>query len=257
MAQSDKIMIRAGRKAARGLLNMLYPPTCPLCERLLPMFSGDADTDESGGICPECAKSLQPVGDIHCLKCGKELSDEKQQYCYDCKRLRHEFEQGAAAFVYSDAVKRSVYRFKYKGQREYAKWYGKMLALHCKRQIGLWQPEVIVPVPLHKSRYRKRGYNQAALMARELGGRLGIPVREDYLMRIRNTAPMKQLSENGRAKNLENAFFISDNSVKYKKVMLVDDIYTTGATMDACARALKLHGVLSVYCVSLCVGKGI
>lgn len=191
------------------------------------------------------------------MKCGKELYEPEEEYCYDCKRIHHCYDQGAAAFVYSEGIKESIYRYKYKNRREYAGWYVKEIARACGGQIRIWAPQVIVPVPLHESKMKKRGYNQAELIAGELGKCLDIPVRTDLLRRVRKTTPMKALGTKERVKNLENAFIISGNSVKYNQIMLVDDIYTTGTTVDACAGVLKDKGAKKVYFVCLCVGRGI
>lgn len=234
------------------ILDIIYPPACPVCGKALPIAKGMRSS-----VCVECEKKLAYIDESHCLKCGKELEDAEKQYCYDCGRVEHIYTQGIAAFSYTEGIKQSIYRYKYKGRREYAAWYGEKVAKRCGMQIAVWNPDVIIPVPLHKDKLKKRGYNQAELIAIELGRRLGIPVNAECLMRGKNTAPMKELSENERTKNLENAFFLKDDGVKYNKVMLVDDIYTTGATVDACAKTLKTAGVQQVYCVSLCIGKGI
>lgn len=190
------------------------------------------------------------------MKCGKELADEQEEYCRDCQRLKHWFDQSAAVFSYSEGIKQSVYRFKYQNKRTYADWYAQVVEQTCGSRIARWEPEVILPVPLHRSRQKKRGYNQARLLAEALGKRMHIALDTDCLQRVERTRPMKQLGDEERIKNLKNAFNINTDSVKYNKVLLVDDIYTTGATLDACARVLKEHGAGRVYAVCLCIGKG-
>lgn len=233
-------------------IDAIYPPACPICGKALDIAAGARRK-----VCAGCEGKLTYIGGIRCLKCGKELEDTDGQYCYDCGRTEHIYTQGIAVFAYTEGIKQSIYRYKYKGRREYAVWYGEQAAKKCGAQIAVWNPDVIIPVPLHADKLRRRGYNQAELLAVEIGKNTGVQVDSDYLLRVRNTAPMKALSENERTKNLEKAFFIKDNGVKYNKIMLVDDIYTTGATVDACARVLKAAGIRQIYCVSLCVGKGI
>ena len=232
--------------------DVLYPKACPICGKAAPVVEG-----KRAQVCPECYEELRFIKHNYCLRCGKELGSAAQQYCYDCSRIKHVYDQGAAALMYTDGIKQSIYRYKYKGKREYASWYGAMLAKGCGERIAMWNPDVIIPVPLHKKKLKERGYNQAELMARALGEQLGIPVDGDYLVRTNNTVPMKKLTGEERINNLKNAFNIVSNSVQYNKILLVDDIYTTGATIDACATVLKAHGAKSVYYVSLCVGKGI
>ncbi len=119
-----------------------------------------------------------------------------------------------------------------------------------RRQIG-----VIVPVPMYRVRERRRGYNQAAVFARRLGEELGLPV-EEPVTRIRNTVPQKTLDDIGRKHNLKNAFHLGADIVKYKKVLLVDDIYTTGSTMDAVAQVLLSAGVKDIYYICISIGTG-
>ena len=119
-----------------------------------------------------------------------------------------------------------------------------------------WNAEVIIPVPLHVKRLRTRGYNQAEVFARALSEEFGIPVDAHTLVRVRNTRPQKELSDVERKNNIENAFQTRINSIKYKKVILVDDIYTTGTTINECADVLKRTGVEDVYFVTACIGNG-
>ena len=116
--------------------------------------------------------------------------------------------------------------------------------------------EALVPVPLHKSRFRKRGYNQAQVLAEELSALTGIPVRTDLIERAEKTAPMKDLSAAERQNNLKKAFKICRNDVKLS-IIVIDDIYTTGSTIDAMSRELKKAGVERIYFVTLAIGRGI
>lgn len=204
----------------------------------------------------ECVKKIVYIGDENCLKCGKPLDVDDKEYCHDCAKTKHIFDRSAAVFPYSDGLKQSIYRFKYKGCREYGKWYAVQMADKLGRLIKIWSPDVIVPVPMYAKKQRARGYNQAEIIACELGKIIHVPVSTQFLKRNKNTVPMKEVSEHDRSKNLENAFIADKNVVKYKKILLVDDIYTTGATLDACAAVLKKYGVEKVYGACLCIGRG-
>lgn len=155
-----------------------------------------------------------------------------------------------------DGIKQSIYRFKYRNKREYADVYAAEIARECGIVINMWEPDVIIPVPIHKERYRQRGYNQAGLIACSLSKKLHIPVDENYIIRVKKTTPMKELNNIERVKNLQNAFQIYYNGIRYNKVLIVDDIYTTGATIDACAKCLKEYGTDNVYAITLCIGNG-
>lgn len=191
-----------------------------------------------------------------CYKCGKQLDEEEREFCRDCSVKKHNFDRGVAAFSYSDAMKKSMYAFKYNNRREYAGFYAKELIERCGDIIKGWRAQALIPVPLHPSRYRARGYNQAEVLAREIGRQTGIKVDTKTLVRVKKTTPQKELNDRERNINIENAFQIAKNSVKYKNVIVVDDIYTTGATVDGCALALKAGGADRVYFMSVCIGNG-
>ena len=233
------------------LINVLYPAVCPVCFGIVKGTQGQSEP------CAECQNKLRYVGSARCMKCGKPLEDSDAELCFDCARNKHVYDQGAAVFEYSDGIKQSIYRYKYNGCRDFAGWYGKEMYKSCKIQLDMWRPQAIIPVPLHAKKQRVRGYNQAELIAARLGELSGIKVDSDILIRSRETVPMKSLNDIQRAENIKKAFTITSNIIEHKRVLLVDDIYTTGATVDACAKVLKAAGVEKVYCISLCVGKGI
>lgn len=234
------------------LLNMIYPARCPVCDDVL------YERDKIGrpAICPGCVSKLNPISGPACMRCGKPLEGEEQELCFDCVRKPHEYVRGVAAFAYTDAMKRSMYAFKYNNRREYAGFYADALCDNYSNTIRGWGADVIMPIPLHKSRQRSRGYNQAALLARELSRKLGIAYDDQTLLRAKKTTPLKELSDGDRVTNLKNAFQIKRNSVEYKKIILTDDIYTTGATIDECARSLLAAGAEEIYFAVVCIGRG-
>ncbi|MCR5478087.1 MAG: ComF family protein [Lachnospiraceae bacterium] len=229
------------RFAGAFLLQLLYPRRCPVCDGIASPF-GET-------VCAECMPVLKPVAAPRCIRCGRGLSSE-QALCDACRSGAHLFAGGRSLFAYRSAAP-SLYRFKYAGRREYARFYGEEAAYCLGDEIRSWEPDLLVPVPLHPKRRKKRGYNQAAEFAKELSGQLGIPVSENALKRTRNTAPMKLLSPAQRQNNLKKAFIVPGNDVKSKKVLVVDDIYTTGATIDEAARALLEAGAAKVLFVTI------
>ena len=239
------------KKVLREVVNAVLPPACPVCGRPAPFAAG-----RRVDICPECMQKVSYVDEPFCLKCGKPVQSDEAEYCNDCSRHVHVYDQACSVYEYSKDVKNSIYRFKYHNKQEYAGVYAKQMADRCGMMIRRWSPDVIIPVPIHISRLKMRGYNQAGLIAEALGRIIGIPIDEEALVRVIKTAPMKELSNRERVKNLQNAFQADEKVVRYKKVLIVDDIYTTGATFDACAAVLKQAGVREVYGISLCVGDG-
>lgn len=230
------------------LKDLLFPRRCPVCDR--PVKPAGAY------ICTACAEKLRYVAQPACMKCGKALRDAQQEYCYDCAHKKHEYVRGVSLYQYG-SIRSTVYRFKYGGRREYAEFLGKEMAERLGKQIREWKPDALIPVPLHPDRMRKRGYNQARLLAEEAGKRLGIPVKSDWIRRVKNTAPQKLLDGRERQNNLKKAFNIVQNDVKLNTIVIIDDIYTTGSTVDEMAKECRRHGVSRVYFAALSIGSGI
>ncbi len=228
-------------------LDLLFPPRCPICDEAVPYPEL---------ICPECRKKLRYIKEPVCLKCGKRLQDEREEYCRGCLMTKHLFTEGRGLFEYQSAA-RSMYRFKYAGRQEYARFYAEEIERRLGKKIRSWQAEALVPVPIHYTRKRQRGYNQAERLAAEIGRRMHIPVERHLLIRVKKTLPQKQLGDAQRQNNLKKAFKIGRNDVKLKKIIIVDDIYTTGSTIDACAEELKKAGVERIYYISAAIGKGL
>lgn len=200
---------------------------------------------------------MEIVQEPRCKKYGKGISSFEKEYCYDCGRTDHSFEYGWALYHYNEAMRASVSRFKYKNKREYKDWYVEELLKRYGKRLQALRADVIIPVPLHSSKRRHRGYNQAELIAVGLSRGLGIPMDTRGLRRSLKTVPQKKLGPKERLKNLQRAFRTDKRYLKrVRRVILVDDIYTTGSTIEACTRVLKAAGVKEVYFICLCIGKG-
>lgn len=220
-------------------LDMIFPRRCPVC---------DEAVDIPGRmICTDCEGAFKEVSEPYCMKCGRPVADDSMYLCDECSGKAFDYVRGRAAFEYDDSLKESIYRFKYGGRREYADYY----AIPMAKLLGSWihsvRPDAFVPIPLHKSRLRKRGYNQAELLATGLGRITGVPVRNDILIRSGKTAAQKGLGASERQNNLKKALKISADVVKLKNIILIDDIYTTGSTINAAASCLRQSGVRNVY----------
>ena len=190
------------------------------------------------------------------MKCGKTLRQVEKEYCGDCMQQRHLFDRGRALYEYKSAAD-SIYRFKYKGRQEYAAYYARCMIKELGGWIAGCRPDAFVPVPIHSSKRRVRGYNQAEVLACELGRLTGIPVETDLIQRVRKTVPMKELSAVERQNNLKKAFKICRNDVKLDTIVIIDDIYTTGSTIDAMSHELREAGIKHIYFMTLSIGRGI
>lgn len=236
----------------KELLSLLYPRRCPIC--------GDIAVPRGSLSCDTCRDVLWVIREPRCKKCGKPIEREEQEYCYDCMEHPFQYRRGISLWVYNKTMKRSIADFKYHGRKEYADFYVSELVSHHSDWIMKIRPDVLVPVPIHPSRLKVRGFNQADLLAQKLGKALSIPVSSDLLVRTRKTLPQKGLNEKERRKNLAEAFGVNDGALHtlghIRRVILIDDIYTTGSTIDACAKVLIHKGNMDVYFLSLCIGKG-
>lgn len=170
-----------------------------------------------------------------------------------CAEEDHIFEQSVSPFEYRDEMRKSVLRFKYSGRAEYAEFFSRSIAVYAAEKVRLWKPELIVPVPVHPARKRKRGYNQAALIAGGLAGEFDLPMDEKLLIRRKRTKPQMELDREDRRKNISGAFSCAKKRTVPETVLLIDDILTTGSTLDACAEELKKAGAEKVYALCLCV----
>lgn len=230
------------------ILDILYPRRCPVC--------GEITKPAGSLICPSCFRKLSFVQPPVCKKCGKEVQDETVEYCRDCARHPHTFEYGIALLNYDETAKRSVAQVKYNNKREYLDFFGTALAVRFEKQIRAMNVDFLAPVPVHRSRLRKRGFNQAEVLADIMGRRLKIPVEPAALVRFRKTQPQKELSAAERLKNLSGAVKADRKLTEGKRILLVDDIYTTGSTMEACSRALAEAGAEKVFFAVICMTGG-
>ena len=237
----------------RTILNMVYPVRCPLC--------GDIVIPRNEKVCPSCRNKLPYIQEPRCMKCSKPIAHMELEYCSDCERKDYHFDRGYAVWIYDEVMKQSISKFKYNSRKEYAEFYIDEVLNRYEDKIKKLSFDAIVPIPIHRSKHRERGFNQAEILARGIGKQLTIPVVSDLLIRNRKTLPQKQLSDKERLRNLSEAFQWNKKAgdqfhSEMKKVLLIDDIYTTGSTIEACTNVLKSNGIKEVYFIVLCIGKG-
>lgn len=237
-------------KIVEEFMDMIYPPRCPVC--------GEVKKEKNRLACSDCLEKLSWIQEPQCKKCGKMLATAEQEYCFDCGKMQYHFESGYPLWNYDDVMRKSIADFKYGGRREYGKFYGEAMVQRYGKKFLSLKIDAIIPVPIHHTKRKERGYNQTEIIADIVGKKLGIPVWKNQLVRIRKTMPQKELKQQERLKNLEEAFAIKE---KYHlpegtKVLLLDDIYTSGSTVEACTKVLLNAGIKKVYVTTLCIGKG-
>lgn len=225
------------------LLNILFPSSCPLCHN-------PSKDRRTAPICGDCWKNaLQYRGPI-CLKCGIPLPSAESVTCHNCIKVEPSFDFARSFGVHAGVLKTAVNLLKFGGIRR----YGSLLSGKIM-EMDLPAVDLLLPVPLHHKRLRQREFNQSALIGNHVARRLGVPLSVHALIRNRHTIPQIGLNAKERRKNIRNAFTVIDaDMVREKRVLLIDDVFTTGATVRECAKVLKKAGAQHVFVITLTHG---
>lgn len=226
------------------ILNLLYPSHCPVCHGIL--------KKQNTLICPQCLKLLHSVTGSRCLKCSKPVAEDTE-FCKECSDRERHFTEGVGILLYDPVVRKSLLRYKYSGCREYGDFYALFLCRSAEKWIRRWKPDLIVPVPMYWRKKRLRGFNQAEYLAERIGDYYGIPTAKNLVKKVQNTKSQKKLDADRRRKNLKKAFCVSGRLDGYK-ILIVDDVYTTGSTVDMLSECLKEKGADKVYFLTVALG---
>lgn len=217
------------------------------------------DSSRDYALCDSCIKHFHWPGLKTCGKCGKILADGyRHDLCWDCRSYDHDFDRGFTCVQYGLLERGVLMDYKYRGKSYIGRKLGDIL--YDRMALEDVEYDLIVPVPSSPERQKKRGYNQAQVMAKVLARRKGVVCGSELLVRVKKTVPMKGLGATERYENLKNAFAVSPKShytVAGRKILVVDDIYTTGSTLDACSRVLREAGAAAVYVLTFACGDNI
>jgi ComF family protein len=211
---------------------MFFPPWCIGCGR------------EGGYLCDACRRQLPFISPPICSICGRPLTVDNT--CPGCIGPQAKIDGIRAPFLFGGVIRQAIHELKYRNLKAIAS----LLAgfLHDYLIENPLQGDVVVPVPIHRKRHRERGYNQSSLIARKLSTMSGLPLVEDCLIRKINTQPqVRTTSAAERRQNIADAFTCVDRRLAAKQILLIDDVSTSGATLNACATALKDSGAASVW----------
>ena len=234
------------KRAGRNVLDVLFPPLCIVCRGAV---------SDPGSLCPECWGTLHFLDGPACATCGLpfEFDPGGETLCAACLAYPPAFDRARAIMRYDDASRKPVLALKHADRLDLVPAFGRWLERSGRELLG--QSDVIVPVPLHRLRLWRRRYNQSAELARALARHGAIAVDPFALCRTRPTPSQGQMpSASARRKNVRGAFTVPENrrsTLNGKVVLLVDDVLTTGATANACGKALKRAGVAKVFVLAL------
>lgn len=238
-------VLRTAKAAGRRVMDVLLPPRCLACGVIVA-----AD----GSLCPACWSEIGFIAPPCCARCGMPFAFDAGQgsQCGECARRPPAFERARSALRYDDASRPLILGFKHADRTHAAPAYAAWMARAAGPMLA--EADLIVPVPLHWTRLLRRRYNQAALLALALGRIAGKPAVPDALVRLRRTPSQGGLRRLGRFRNVAGVFAVHPGRrarIAGRRVLLVDDVLTTGATVEACVRALRAAGAGAVDVVTL------
>jgi len=237
----------------RNFIDIIYPPRCPICGEFI-VNERTSTGDRAMTFCRVCLADFKKITSPLCPICGMPFVSRagEDHLCEKCLRKRPFYEAAGAAYLYDGALMEAIHQFKYGSKSFLADSLGPLLAQFAQSRVMESNEYLTMPVPLHAKRLRERGFNQSLLLARHVSEQLNAELDFLTLRRIRYTSPQTGLGKDERRKNVRRAFeIINPEAVKGKTVLLVDDVFTTGNTLNECARALKKSDCNKVFCLVL------
>lgn len=237
----------------KRLTDIIYPPRCQACGEFLGRDS-TRETGPASSFCPDCYSDFQEIPSPRCPICSRPFASElpEDHLCEDCLKKAPFYAAIVAPYLYEGALMTAVHRFKYGSKSSLADSLGPLLARFAEACVHGQGDFLTLPVPLHPKRLRQRGFNQSLLLARHVARHLGTELDFLSLRRVRYGSPQTGLGKEERRKNVLRAFRIEHpGKVKDRPVLLVDDVATTGNTLNECARVLVHAGCERVLCLVL------
>jgi len=228
------------------LLQFFLPPQCHCCEKFL--------EERQKGLCPDCLSRIRWIEAPFCSVCGTPFVSEEinNHPCGACLTKRKYFTMARALGRYEGSLQETIHRWKYEGKITLTSILGEWMAEGLNRYWGSHSFDLLIPVPLHRERLQERGFNQALLLVKELNRWTGIPYRKRLLQKKRPTLPQVHLSGKEREKGVRGSFhLLGRKALEGKSILLVDDVYTTGATVNECSKVLLAGGAARVDVLTL------
>jgi competence protein ComFC len=217
------------------IIDKVFPPCCGGCD--LP----------GTNWCHNCALEITPVFGARCQKCNSLLSDDG--ICENCSHAYPCFDEIRSYAIYAGPIRHAIHKLKFKNDIGLGYTLAKMLLDEFVKTD--WKIDLVVPVPLSKARFRQRGYNQAAVIAYPFSLAANLQYSSKILIKKKETISQIHLSKHDRKTNVAGSFWVNSNKIMGKRILVVDDVTTTGSTLNACAETLLHAGVSNVYCLTL------
>lgn len=236
-------------KLGEKMVELIYPPStyCVVCDSFV-------DNSRKYNMCDNCIEKVLWIGENTCQICGRPIEKASECICPDCAENEKAFDGGYSCTAYGLYERKLISDFKKSGRAYLARTLGEIL--YDRIVIEDLKIDGIIPIPVHKDRLKKRGFNQTELMGKYLSKKIGWPLITDAVVRVKNTRAMKQLDRWDRAKNMQGAFAVlKPEKIRNKNLIVLDDIYTTGVTMQECSKILKDEGAEKVYILSFSAGR--
>ncbi len=242
-----------------GFLSLIYPLNCENCNRPIRESKGYS-------ICDDCLQQIKFISFPYCYQCGKPFSPEVdfeiKALCADCLYKEHHYYFVRSLAYYEGVLRKCIHLLKFKKQVKLVKPLASLMINYLSRdeQINIKEIELIIPVPLFKDDYVKRGFNQSGLLAKHIADYFSIPFSENLLIKIRTNLSQVGLSKIERKNNVKNVYAINSSILqkqynnKITSLLLIDDIFTTGASIEACCKELKKIGIKRLYVFTLARG---
>lgn len=227
------------------ILNIIYPPKC--------MFCGEKLNNNDKYYCKKCYYKLPFIEEKRCLICGREIFGDRK-LCLECTRHRRHVDVVYPAFLYSGNIKEALLKYKFAGKMYYHKPFAELIYENIKDSIS--DVDCIVYPPINIKTFYKRGFNQCELIAKILSEKFDIKLLKKAIYKTRENEKQSLMSREQRYKNVKGVFAVNDSFSEYlkgKTVLLIDDVMTTGATIDECSKMLKKKGVKTVKSATLCI----
>jgi ComF family protein len=231
----------------KALFDIFFPPRCHLCKGFIP----DAD---SLHLCSTCLEACRMVDEPFCLRCGIPFVADvgESHLCGACIGSRPAYEAARAAALFEGPVRELIHRFKYNRRVHHRRPLAEIALRRLSPFVLETSADLMVPVPLHVKRLRQRGFNQAVLIGELLARKWRLPLVRNNLRRVRWTEPQINLSASERVANVKDAFMVADPAqVKGRRIILLDDVYTTGSTVSECSRVLHRAGAKEVFVITI------